>query len=629
MITNIKILNDLVPIDYLIDVIVDFKKNVRKLRDSKLYFTNVENIEEIIISGPRGTFSNSEKILVQSYPSSKNLVGFITEKVFEYIKLIKKLKESQDSVFINKSNADLVSDIIYLKDKWVHFIVFIVKHFNIIKVNRLISDITKMYYRYNDESFNEILSKSDMDIITSSLMNRLANYNIYEKDENTDFIGVEKVLDLSIKNFIFADMSFNELLNYTDLSTDLRTDIVCDLLEQLSTDVEKFIIDMCSTIEKEVVDWIKTPKKEDRPAIIPIYEKINIPKILVELYNFSINLGDTNSKIAEYEKIIELLKSEKSNDTNNNEELINDNYKMINSINVIKYKISSLFDEICSNEDVVKQSLTPNEIVYILTGEPDINNFAYCIHNIINTLNIKSDFTRGQSINPFYTHATKEGLNLAVEEDIFLADLLSMVVNFNLQHPTYLSCIYNKDRLDYVKKILRLSFVRFIDGLLENYSKSFEKFNNVYNNDYSTQIEDRIENICKSFISFIETTKKEVLDSSNDENDDDSYENNIDSDYYDNVSKEIETSLEKYRVIMKDMNSLINSYFDNKDILETNIVNFWPIRTYKKIEHDDECVKNVVSSENEIIRNLKPGDIFSDKINLMRQTFINKTPCGD
>ena len=193
-------------------------------------------------------------------------------------------------------------------------------------------------------------------------------------------------------------------------------------------------------LRDEILKWVKTPKKEDRPEYIPVFKLLNQKILVVKYYQYLMyNIGNLdkvlNSQDENIEKSAKALEETKA-DKNSSADAINvaqatyDNFVKAKE-NTLKTKslVAFYIQECTLNEKIAKWAFSIESVIAILSCTPIYESAAHDSYSEVASLFTKRDFhpMGYESVNPCYMHFN-EG-DVSSPEVKLLASIISGMVN--------------------------------------------------------------------------------------------------------------------------------------------------------------------------------------------------------
>ena len=193
-------------------------------------------------------------------------------------------------------------------------------------------------------------------------------------------------------------------------------------------------------LRNEILKWVKTPKKEDRPEYIPVFKLLNQKILVVKYYQYLLyNIGNLdkvlNSQDENIEHAAKALEETKA-DKNSSKDAINVAQATYDNLvkakeNTLKTKslIAFYIQECTLNEKIAKWAFSIESIVAILSCTPIYESAAHDSYSEVASLFTKRDFQPMgyESVNPCYMHFN-EG-DVSSPEVKLLASIISGMVN--------------------------------------------------------------------------------------------------------------------------------------------------------------------------------------------------------
>lgn len=193
-------------------------------------------------------------------------------------------------------------------------------------------------------------------------------------------------------------------------------------------------------LRNEILKWVKTPKKEDRPEYIPVFKLLNQKILIVKYYQYLLyNIGNLdkvlNSQDENIEHAAKALEETKA-DKNSSKDAINVAQATYDNLvkakeNTLKTKslVAFYIQECTLNEKIAKWTFSIESIIAILSCTPIYESAAHDSYSEVASLFTKRDFQPMgyESVNPCYMHFN-EG-DVSSPEVKLLASIISGMVN--------------------------------------------------------------------------------------------------------------------------------------------------------------------------------------------------------
>lgn len=193
-------------------------------------------------------------------------------------------------------------------------------------------------------------------------------------------------------------------------------------------------------LRNEILKWVNTPKKEDRPEYIPVFKLLNQKILVVKYYQYLLyNIGNLdkvlNSQDENIEHAAKALEETKA-DKNSSKDAINVAQATYNNLvkakeNTLKTKslVAFYIQECTLNEKIAKWTFSIESVIAILSCTPIYESAAHDSYSEVASLFTKRDFQPMgyESVNPCYMHFN-EG-DVSSPEVKFLASIISGMVN--------------------------------------------------------------------------------------------------------------------------------------------------------------------------------------------------------
>ena len=193
-------------------------------------------------------------------------------------------------------------------------------------------------------------------------------------------------------------------------------------------------------LRNEILKWVKTPKKEDRPEYIPVFKLLNQKILVVKYYQYLMyNIGNLDKVLNNFDENIEesskALEKTKA-DKNSSEDAIKVAQATYDNLvkakeNTLKTKslVAFYIQECTLNEKIANWVFSIESVVAILSCAPIYENAAHDSYSEVVSLFTKRDFQPMgyESVNPCYMHFN-EG-DVSSPEVKLLASVASGMVN--------------------------------------------------------------------------------------------------------------------------------------------------------------------------------------------------------
>ena len=193
-------------------------------------------------------------------------------------------------------------------------------------------------------------------------------------------------------------------------------------------------------LRNEILKWVKTPKKEDRPEYIPVFKLLNQKILVVKYYQYLMyNIGNLdkvlNSQDENIENAAKALEETKA-DKNSSKDAINVAQATYDNLvkakeNTLKTKslVAFYIQECTLNEKIAKWTFSIESVTAILSCTPIYESAAHDSYSEVASLFTKRDFQPMgyESVNPCYMHFN-EG-DVSSPEVKLLASIISGMVN--------------------------------------------------------------------------------------------------------------------------------------------------------------------------------------------------------
>lgn len=193
-------------------------------------------------------------------------------------------------------------------------------------------------------------------------------------------------------------------------------------------------------LRNEILKWVKTPKKEDRPEYIPVFKLLNQKILVVKYYQYLLyNIGNLdkvlNSQDENIEHAAKALEETKA-DKNSSKDAINVAQATYDNLvkakeNTLKTKslVAFYIQECTLNEKIAKWTFSIESVIAILSCTPIYESAAHDSYSEVASLFTKRDFQPMgyESVNPCYMHFN-EG-DVSSPEVKLLSSIISGMVN--------------------------------------------------------------------------------------------------------------------------------------------------------------------------------------------------------
>lgn len=193
-------------------------------------------------------------------------------------------------------------------------------------------------------------------------------------------------------------------------------------------------------LRNEILKWVKTPKKEDRPEYIPVFKLLNQKILIVKYYQYLLyNIGNLdkvlNSQDENIEHAAKALEETKA-DKNSSKDAINVAQATYDNLvkakeNTLKTKslVAFYIQECTLNEKIAKWTFSIESVIAILSCTPIYESAAHDSYSEVASLFTKRDFQPMgyESVNPCYMHFN-EG-DVSSPEVKLLSSIISGMVN--------------------------------------------------------------------------------------------------------------------------------------------------------------------------------------------------------
>lgn len=193
-------------------------------------------------------------------------------------------------------------------------------------------------------------------------------------------------------------------------------------------------------LRNEILKWVKTPKKEDRPEYIPVFKLLNQKILVVKYYQYLLyNIGNLDKVLNSQDENIEYAAKdleETKADKNSSKDAINVAQATYDNLvkakeNTLKTKslVAFYIQECTLNEKIAKWTFSIESVIAILSCTPIYESAAHDSYSEVASLFTKRDFQPMgyESVNPCYMHFN-EG-DVSSPEVKLLASIISGMVN--------------------------------------------------------------------------------------------------------------------------------------------------------------------------------------------------------
>ena len=299
------------------------------------------------------------------------------------------------------------------------------------KVNSIKADILKYYDALlNKEKLNNEAMK--INFIKEQSVLEIMIYTVYR-----DIMDLLEQAPNLVKKFeeqypLYKD-SYQEIFTNHFIKVVLLSGIRYTQEDNLVQKTARFL-------RNEILKWVKTPKKEDRPEYIPVFKLLNQKILVVKYYQYLLyNIGNLdkvlNSQDENIEHAAKALEETKA-DKNSSKDAINVAQATYDNLvkakeNTLKTKslIAFYIQECTLNEKIAKWAFSIESIVAILSCTPIYESAAHDSYSEVASLFTKRDFQPMgyESVNPCYMHFN-EG-DVSSPEVKLLASIISGMVN--------------------------------------------------------------------------------------------------------------------------------------------------------------------------------------------------------
>lgn len=411
-----------------------------------------------------------------------------------------------------------------------------------------------------------------------------------------DFICFKTNLLLS---FIIhpSDYITDDSVSDIDVRCSKYNDIVCELYKSIRDEITASI--------KDLTNYGDAGTEKPEFKLPKIFTCIEPARFLLLSYKSLLDMGNVNDVINEYLNSV---------DDDNSEEVVKASEGYAKSVDRIRYYITSVFQEILSNERLASRVFTAELVTFILSEKPNDSFAAMQIYSIVSSMYMKRDFV-SEHYNPYYLHFTYPDIN--DERDVAVANMMICSFGFNIRSIESQCMCYDEDAITRTIFGIRLSFTRYLYGT----AKMLGDTSNIPTIDsVKCTISRKISEYSKSIAG-----KKITIAMAKKSSD------RIDAD---NEVKECESIIEGYNKALKVFDSSIEA-FDNLmseyDKLKSNISKLnsvgynslrgvevrdyakdwiWPRRIVCSLPSDHKKDNDIETPHYD---ELKPGDIFSGK----------------
>lgn len=488
-----------------------------------------------------------------------------------------------------------------------------------------------------EKAYPEYFTSEKITNIHETLFNK--EKIVYANDPNKP---LSKTLSdyLTRESVTAMDIITNKSNILKDVEVSNKSEITSIFTVKLFNSSIKDQIDVMRYIKDDIISWIKTIPIESRTKCPKTFDIIDMNSFVSDLYIYGLTrLGDAKNVIESYEKRIDEY-TDKLESEEIDEKVKESIQKALNSLKeskdeylTFKSMIAFLLQETVSNEDISSMIYTPDSVVNILVKEPPVTFGIHDSNSVISSLFVKRDFQplSSKPINPYYIHFNRG--DVSSKEAYLIAAYLAAVAHPQMRSLAACAGILDYESLEtfvntlkyhlYAAKEITYHGIKNVFMSLNNFISNYESNEKV--KDGNSEYVKALKDIYKSY-SDCDTTKTYV------DNLYDAVEklpkNDIDpeavcDDSY-NIVTELKTLLAFYKDYLKKYENvesqvlfIINSFKDSFVVTSAiksrdenkPIFNFWPITTQYEYEIE-EPDPNYVDPKNEILNNLKPGDVI-------------------
>lgn len=299
------------------------------------------------------------------------------------------------------------------------------------KVNSIKADILKYYDALlNKEKLNNEAMK--INFIKEQSVLEIMIYTVYR-----DIMDLLEQAPNLVKKFeeqypLYKD-SYQTIFTNHFINTVLLSGIRYTQEDNLVQKTARFL-------RNEILKWVKTPKKEDRPEYIPVFKLLNQKILIVKYYQYLLyNIGNLDKVLNSQDENIEHAAKdleETKADKNSSKDAINVAQATYDNLvkakeNTLKTKslVAFYIQECTLNEKIAKWAFSIESVIAILSCTPIYESAAHDSYSEVASLFTKRDFQPMgyESVNPCYMHFN-EG-DVSSPEVKLLASIISGMVN--------------------------------------------------------------------------------------------------------------------------------------------------------------------------------------------------------
>lgn len=393
---------------------------------------------------------------------------------------VKLIKESIDSVIweaINLLNPSTVAEKLNAIYEYLYDTNRLVLDNG--KVNSIKVDILKYYDALlNKEKLNNESVK--INFIKEQSILEIMIHSVYR-----DIMDLLKQAPNLVKKFeeqypLYKD-SYQLIFTNYFINTVLLSGIIYTQEDNLVQKTARFLRD-------EILKWVKTSKKEDRPEYIPVFKLLDQKIIVVKYYQYLLyNIGNLDKVLNKQDENIERAAKaleETKTCKNNSEDAIKVAQTTYDNLvkakeNILKTKslIAFYIQECTLNEKISRWVFSIESVVAILSCTPIYESAAHDSYSEVASLFTKRDFQPMgyTSVNPCYMHFN-EG-DVSSPEVKLLSSVLSGAIN-----PSMPSLQATASARTFMDLFVGINTIR------TNFSKIKEHYVNLIKNDISCLI---------------------------------------------------------------------------------------------------------------------------------------------
>lgn len=423
------------------DAYVEYMKEKNMIGDISLS----KDFSEVIINTPTIFEQTDRPYAIQTKWAVSNEIGCVdTSFIYAIHRGYSEYLESEDEEK-SKQIKEFIDSIIW-------------EAINLLNPSTVAKTLNTIYmYLYNSNRLvldNEKVNSIKADVVKyyDTLLNKEKLNNEAVK---INFIKEQTVLEIMIQS-VYRDMmdlleqapnlvkKFEEQYplykdSYQAIFTNYFVNVV--LLSGIQYSQEDNLIQKTARfLRNEILKWVKTPKKEDRPEYIPVFKLLDQKILVVKYYqylmynigNLDKTLNSQDDNIEEASKALEKTKADK----NNSEDAIKVAQATYDNLvkakeNTLKTKslVAFYIQECTLNEKIAKWVFSIESVVAILSCAPIYESAAHDSYSEVVSLFTKRDFQPMgyESVNPCYMHFN-EG-DVSSPEVKLLASVASGMIN--------------------------------------------------------------------------------------------------------------------------------------------------------------------------------------------------------